>query len=129
VFKFLFSGVRVLRLVLASFLMCFVLVDVSYAANTYKLPSGEVLNDPTRPHNWSRGSSPKAKAKHFTLNYILKTAQRTKAIINGKSVTEGDSVSGAKVIRIKQNTVMILVDGKRKTLHLNKNGRVRKMKH
>ena len=128
-FEFLFNSGHVIRLVLAIFLMCFVLVDVSYAANTYKLPSGEVLNDPTRPHNWSRGSSPKAKAKHFTLNYILKTAQRTKAIINGKSVTEGERVSGAKVIKIKQNTVIILVDGKRRTLHLNKNDRVRKMKH
>ena len=112
--------------VVASILLGFILCDAVYAAGQYKLPNGEVLNDPTRPHNWNKASGPKAKQKHFTLNYILKTPQRTNAIINGKKVTEGGIVSGAKVIKINQNTVMILVDGKRRTLHLNKGGSIRK---
>ena len=112
--------------VVASILLGFILCDAVYAAGQYKLSNGEVLNDPTRPHNWNKASGPKAKQKHFTLNYILKTPQRTNAIINGKKVTEGGIVSGAKVIKINQNTVMILVDGKRRTLHLNKGGSIRK---
>jgi hypothetical protein len=107
-------------------LLGLILCDVAYAAGQHKMPNGEVLSDPTRPHNWNKVSGPKAKKQYFALNYILKTPQRTNAIINGKKVTEGDVVSGAKVLKINQNTVMILVDGKRRTLHLSKGGSIRK---
>jgi len=126
VFKQTSIKLKNVKSVVASILLGFILCDAVYAAGQYKLPNGEVLNDPTRPHNWNKASGPKAKQKHFTLNYILKTPQRTNAIINGKKVTEGGIVSGAKVIKINQNTVMILVDGKRRTLHLNKGGSIRK---
>jgi hypothetical protein len=112
--------------VLACLLVGLTLCDSAYAAGQYKLPNGEVLNDPTRPHYWNKASGPKAKQQHYTLSYILKTSQRTNAIINGQKVTEGDVVSGAKVISINQNTVTMLVDGKRKTLHLTKGGSIRK---
>jgi len=126
VFKQTSIKLKNVKSVVASILLGFILCDAVYAAGQYKLSNGEVLNDPTRPHNWNKASGPKAKQKHFTLNYILKTSQRTNAIINGKKVTEGGIVSGAKVIKINQNTVMILVDGKRRTLHLNKGGSIRK---
>jgi len=112
----------VVVLVLLGLILC----DAAYAVGQYKLPNGEMLSDPTRPHNWNKASGPKAKQKHFTLNYVLKTAQRTNAIINGKKVTEGGRVSGAKVVKINQSSVIILVDGKRRTLHLNKGGSIRK---
>ena len=117
---------KTIRSVIANALLALILCDASYAGTQHKLPSGEMLNDPTRPHNWNKASGPKAKPKHFALNYILKTPQRTNAIINGKKVTEGGVVSGAKVLKINQNTVMILVDGKRRTLHLSKGGSIRK---
>jgi len=123
-----FKTKAVLMYLCSSLLTGFILAEQSYAAKTYKLPSGEVLHDPTRPHNWNRASGPKAKAEHFTLNYILKTAEQNKAIINGKKVTEGEFVSGAKVIKIQTNTVKILVNGKHKNLHLNNSSSVRKMK-
>jgi len=112
--------------VIASILCSVLLCDAAYAVGQYKLPDGESLNDPTRPYNWNKASGPKAKQKHFTLSYILKTAQRTNAIVNGKKVTEGGYVSGAKVIKISQNTVTILVDGRHRTLHLSKGGSIRK---
>jgi len=112
--------------VVASILFSLLLCNAAYAVGQYKLPDGESLNDPTRPHNWNKTSKPKAKQTHFTLSYILKTAQRTIAIINGKKVTEGGVVSGAKIIRINQNTVTIIVDGRRRTLHLSKGGSIRK---
>ena len=115
-----------LKPVVVSVFLGFILCNAAYAAAQYKLPNGEVLNDPTRPYNWNKASGPKAKQKYFTLNYILKTSQRTNAIINGQKVTEGDVVSGAKVITINQNTVKILVDGKHRTLHLSKGGSIRK---
>ena len=117
---------KTVKSVVASILLGLLLCDAVYAVGQYKLPNGEMLNDPTRPHNWNKASVPKAKQKHFTLNYILKTPLRTNAIINGKKVTEGGIVSGAKVIKINQSTVMVLVDGKRRTLHLNKGGSIRK---
>lgn len=115
-----------LKPVVVGIVFGFILCNAAFAVGQYKLPNGEVLNDPTRPHNWNKASVAKAKQKHFTLNYVLKTSQRTNAIINGQKVTEGDVVSGAKVIKINQNTVMILVDGKHRTLHLSKGGSIRK---
>lgn len=112
--------------VVTSILFSLLLGEAAYAVGAYKLPDGERLNDPTRPHHWHKASGPKAKQTHFTLSYILKTAQRTNAIINGKKVTEGGLVSGAKVIRINQNTVTILVNGQRRLLHLSKGGSIRK---
>jgi len=126
VFKQTSIKLKTVKSVVASILLGLLLCDAVYAVGQYKLPNGEMLNDPTRPHNWNKASVPKAKQKHFTLNYILKTPLRTNAIINGKKVTEGGIVSGAKVIKINQSTVMVLVDGKRRTLHLNKGGSIRK---
>ena len=114
-----------LKTIIAGVLLSTTLCNAAYASG-YKLPSGEVLNDPTKPHKWNQVVGPKAKQKGFALNYILKTSQRTSAIINGEKVTEGESVSGAKVIKINQNTVQILVEGKPRTLHLSKSGSIRK---
>jgi hypothetical protein len=120
VFKFL-----CVKSILISVLLGLTLCNTVYAVG-YKMPDGEVLNDPTRPYDWNKVSQPKALQKQFVLNYILKTPQRTNAIINGKKVTAGEIVSGAKVIKINQSTVLILVDGKRRTLHLHQGGSIRK---
>jgi len=126
VFKQVSIKLKAVKPIVVSLLLGLILCDAAYAVGQYKLSNGEMLNDPTRPHNWNKASGPKAKQKHFTLNYILKTPQRTNAIINGKKVTEGGIVSGAKVLKINQNTVIILVDSKRRTLHLSKGGSIRK---
>ena len=125
-FKQVSIKLKAVKPIVVSLLLGLILCDAAYAVGQYKLSNGEMLNDPTRPHNWNKASGPKAKQKHFTLNYILKTPQRTNAIINGKKVTEGGIVSGAKVLKINQNTVIILVDSKRRTLHLSKGGSIRK---
>lgn len=91
------------------------------AASEYRLPSGEVLQDPTRPLQWQSGPVAQGtSAQTFTLNYILSSGQERRAMINGKKVLEGDRVSGATVKRIEQNRVIISYQGKQQVLQLNK---------
>lgn len=110
---------------MASLLLGYAMCNVVYA-EAHRLANGEVLNDPTKPQNWHHASGPEAQQAQFNLSYILKTSKRTKAIINGKKVSEGDSVSGARIIKINQNTVLMSVDGKRRVLHLTTTGSIRK---
>ena len=93
------------------------------AASEYRLPSGDVLQDPTRPLQWqsgpvAQGASPAAQS--FTLNYILSSGQERRAMINGKKVLEGDRISGATVKRIEQDRDIISYQGKQQVLQLNK---------
>lgn len=87
--------------------------DQAITPISQQLVDGELLNDPTRPEDWSpaRKTTPKAVRRHFSLGYTVVSAQRKQAFINGKSVTEGDFVDGAKVLRISDNRVRLMVDG------------------
>ncbi|KZY74646.1 hypothetical protein A3742_14040 [Oleiphilus sp. HI0071] len=89
---------------------------VACAQANYKLPSGEVLQDPTRPLGL-----PKAQAKakpeiSYRLSYILRAENRNLAIVNGKKVAVGDVVSGAKVVAISSDSVTLSVKGKKRVL-------------
>lgn len=77
----------------------------------------ETLRDPTRPLREATVASP-AKAS-FELNAILSSQQRIVAIINGKTVAEGDTLEGAKVTRIGANHVYLLYEGKPLKLRLH----------
>ena len=81
-FKQAFIKFNVIKSVVVSILLALIMCETAYSAGQHKLPSGEVLNDPTRPYNWNKASGPKAKQKHFALNYILKTPQRTNATVS-----------------------------------------------
>ncbi len=86
----------------------------------YQLPNGEVLQDPTRPAGWStRKAAPKA-SRTYKLNYILHADGRKQAMINGQKVSEGDYVSGARVIRIREEAVTIEYDGRMQDLRVHK---------
>ena len=85
-------------------------------AGTVTPPDGEKLKDPTQPFDWAK---PKQRAKpkqSYKLNYLLYASERKQAIINGKSVTVGDHVSGAKVVKITESSVHLLVNGGTKVL-------------
>lgn len=88
-------------------------------AASYRLPGGELINDPTAPTAYKSASAKKAPAPTFKLSYVLASAERKYAIINGKKVEEGDTVSGARVIAIGQHYVEILSGGAPKRLSLN----------
>lgn len=102
-------------------LLCLFSINI-FAAQTFQLDNGEVLNDPTKPDLWNVPQAARQGSAEptFELNYIVVSAGQKRAMINGEKVLEGDSVSGAKVTRITQNSVQILYKGKRKELRINK---------
>ncbi|MDX1452179.1 MAG: hypothetical protein R3183_06440 [Oleiphilaceae bacterium] len=88
------------------------------AKTTFTLANGEQLVDPTKPHGWRASQPAKAVARNYKLNYILKADGRAMAMINGQRVAEGDYVSGARVLSIRDTSVSLLVEGQRRTLHV-----------
>lgn len=89
------------------------------AKGQYKTLEGETLNDPTRPAGWNI-KAPSAKQRvHYTLSYILNARDRKQAIVNGKKVTVGDWVEGAKVMSIRDGEVELLVSGTKRILRVN----------
>ena len=118
------------RQLVLSFVLFFATINIQsvQAAKTLKLATGEVLHDPTAPKGWRARSYQAASTskKHFTLNYIMQSAGSQRAMVNGKKVMVGDYVSGAKVTKIQQNSVTLLLEGKYRILRLNKAKSVRK---
>lgn len=82
----------------------------------------EELSDPTRPPSpaelaaW-RGHAPTGASSEFRLESILIGAGRRVAIINGRRLTEGETIDAATVVRIRPSRVELELDGR--TLQLN----------
>lgn len=79
------------------------------------------LQDPTRPTRTALFQSPTASrpvADKWTLNSTLVASDRRVAVINGTYVSEGESVDGAKVLRISKTSVLIQAAGRQTTLQL-----------
>lgn len=81
--------------------LCFMLVCVSAL-------SVQALNDPTKPTYYSARAEKKAS---FRVTSVLWSDERRVAIINGKAVSEGDEISGAKVVKIEKHQVRINQNG------------------
>lgn len=93
-----------------------------FAANTYILPDGEVLQDPTKPQLWQTAVPKKQQQKEptFKLSYIVASGQEKRAMINGHKVVVGDLISGALVKQINSDSVYLFYKGKQKELRMNK---------
>jgi len=79
------------------------------------------LADPTRPGYLSTHSSQKGfshNADDWVLKSTLVSPNRRVAVINGKHVSEGESVGSAVVVEIRKLDVDIRISGKRITLPL-----------
>lgn len=98
------------------------LIAATFAATTFTLPDGEVLQDPTKPHLWNVTIPVASQEKHqsFKLNYIVASGQEKRAMINGHKVLEGDVVSGARVKQINSDSVYLIYKGQQKELRMNK---------
>lgn len=70
--------------------------------------SAQALNDPTKPSYYQGGT---AKKNSLQLSSVLWSDQRRVAIINGKALSEGDAIAGAKVVRIEKHQVRINQNG------------------
>lgn len=62
------------------------------------------LVDPTRPVSYA---PPALSESTFQLSSILFSGQRKVVVINGKALSEGESLGKAKVVRINKDNVLI----------------------
>lgn len=86
----------------------------------YRLDDGERLKDPTAPAQYRPISKvTKQASTSFKLSYILDSEARRYAIINGKKLSIGDRVEGARLLEIRTRSVVLLVKGKRQTITMN----------
>lgn len=83
------------------------LLGASAWANETSVPD---VRDPTTPLGHIATSASKSAAQQFALNSILISPQRKLAIINGKTLREGQTVPGSgnvKVQRISAQSVVL----------------------
>ncbi len=82
----------------------------------------EQLNDPMRPPGKEMMSGGKGGrqtvASRYRLDSVIIAPNRRQAIINGKRLTLGESISGAKLIDIQTTQVTLQVAGKSHVLTL-----------
>lgn len=82
----------------------------------------EQLNDPMRPPGKEMTSGGKgerqAVASRYRLDSVIIAPNRRQAIINGKRLTLGESIGGAKLIDIQTTQVTLQVAGKPHVLTL-----------
>lgn len=83
--------------------------------------NADVLDDPTRPPTKQAPTSSKpvaAPVRSWKLESTLVASDRRVAVINGMLVGEGESVDGARVIKIHNLNVLIQTPTRRMTLQL-----------
>lgn len=100
------------------FFLLFFYGIVSAQANT--------LQDPTKPSPdklmFNNGQDPSTMLPMvLKLTAIINNNQKKQAIINGKSVKQGQQVQGYKVILINQNHVLLEGSEGQQTLYVNNN--------
>jgi Tfp pilus assembly protein PilP len=79
--------------------------------------SDRPLSDPTRPSGWHRTETAPTSSAQPALNALklqgtFSRAGERSALISGQRVSVGDLVSGAEVLEIDNNRVMLRIDGR-----------------
>jgi len=75
------------------------------------------LVDPTRPVSYA---PPVLSESTFQLSSILFSGQRKVAVINGKALSEGESLGKTKIIKINKDNVLLKNGSKRIPLVLER---------
>lgn len=75
--------------------------------------TAQTLSDPTRPTPLGGERRAAPAQQTWTLNSTLVAEDRRIAIINGHAVGVGDTVSGARVVRVEQEAVWLEYQGNR----------------
>lgn len=122
VFAYGFAG-RVRRgsaFVATVFVAIVALLSSSLVWAEYTLDDGEGLKDPTAPAQYRPAPKViKQAPKNFKLSYILDSEARRYAIVNGKKLSVGDRIEGARLLDIQSRSVVLLVNGRRQTIQMN----------
>ena len=84
------------------------------------MPGKAATDDPTRPPSFSTGSkvTQKPLAPRSVLSSTLVSPERRSAVINGRVVTLGEDVSGARVMEIDSMKVVLNNNGQQIVLML-----------
>ncbi len=86
------------------------------------MPAFAILQDPTRPVDFIDETKTMVKdlpaTSGLTLSSVIVSKKRRLAVINDKSVTEGDFVDKFKVLTIHSDYVVVSSGGRIFTLHL-----------
>ena len=77
----------------------------------------QTLVDPTRPPGWKSDAVAEAPGRtpppRFEVSLVKLSSSQRLAVINGRSVREGDEVDGARVVAIRRETVELEHQGRR----------------
>ncbi len=76
------------------------------------------LEDPMRPPGGTASTGSPAADTRFVLSSTLIARERRSAIINGRHVSVGDTISGARVVEILPAQVRLHHQGRQLTLQL-----------
>ncbi|WP_369600973.1 general secretion pathway protein GspB [Hahella sp. SMD15-11] len=69
------------------------------------------LGDPTRPAGWMAAKTQPVRLPHLAVRSVVYSGASRFAVINGKVVREGQSVSGARVLSIRPGKVKLNYKG------------------
>lgn len=99
---------------------CFFMLTVTAAVLFGFVPtaSAEPDRDPTRPYSAPSLVSPGSSTSAFNVSAIFVSKARRIAIVNGRRVTEGDSINGAIVVEINKDALRLNLNGKELTTRL-----------
>ena len=90
---------------------------IGLSGQLYGEPQGQLL-DPTRPKGWQAPTPGPLNAEApatavLQLQGTFSLGGERSAVISGQRVVVGDEVSGARVLAIKKNTVILQRDGEK----------------
>lgn len=93
------------------------------------VPADGTLKDPTRPLEASQPAVEAAPAaERPTLDSVLIAPSRRVAVIDGRTMSEGDERDGVQVLEIRRDAVVVRVNGTEKlTLELARRGMKKEM--
>ena len=78
------------------------------------------LGDPMRPYAPASPTNDERAARPFTLTGVLVSATRRVAVINGALYREGDTVNGARIVRIDPASVQMRRGNENLSLQLHR---------
>ncbi|MBT8090254.1 MAG: general secretion pathway protein GspB [Gammaproteobacteria bacterium] len=99
---------------------CVLLLTVTAALLLGSVPTADAQSDrdPTRPYSAPSVVSPGNSQSGFNVSAIFVSKIRRVAIVNGRRVTEGDSINGAIVVEINKDALRLNLNGKELTTRL-----------
>ena len=83
--------------------------------------AAEGLADPTRPNSWAQVLAPGAvvqQAPSFALESVIFSPSRRVAVINGRTLAEGESLGTLTLLKVDRRQVTVRIDGQRQVLLL-----------